>query len=378
MRVFIQSIIAQLLLNPYIYWRSRRVLPRRRGWQASYLLLFLSEICLYLFGFFFRDELPDSVFIPIMNICNTWYIGSIYIAMGLLCLEAVRLSRRRREWLPSFVLDHREEAGRILFALFLAGTGILLYKGHLNVLHPVVRHLYIDLPKGSSPRDSLKMVLVSDLHLGEVVGKEQARLLVRLSNEQRPDLVVMAGDIVDYESRFAENARIEEDFRRLRAPLGVYTTYGNHEYRANRFAKERWFRKFSILLKDSVASPDSSFYLVGRDDFINRKRLPLRRLVAGLDETKPLIVVDHQPWSFSELRMNHADLGLHGHTHNGQLWPYSLWLKLFYECPYGYYSKGGTQHYVSSGYGCAGPAYRVGTHSELVVLHIRFVPSSPR
>ena len=72
------------------------------------------------------------------------------------------------------------------------------------------------------------------------------------------------------------------------------------------------------------------------------------------------------------MRMNRVDLGLHGHTHNGQFWSYPLLMKFIYECPYGYYQKGLTQHYVSSGIGIAGTPYRVGTQSELVVLHIQF------
>ena len=70
--------------------------------------------------------------------------------------------------------------------------------------------------------------------------------------------------------------------------------------------------------------------------------------------------------------MNGIDLTLCGHTHNGQFWPYPLVMKLVYECPYGYYRKASSQFYVSSGIGFAGPPYRVGTRSELVVLHIRF------
>ncbi len=367
MKVFLQSIYFQLLLTPYIYYRGRQALPVSKRYRLPYTLLFILEGVLYLIGFFGHNLLPDTVFIPIMNVCNTWYIASIYLTIGLLAMEIVRYIARK-QW--GYQASTRVKL--TLFFSFLLGISLLLVKAHSNVVNPIVRHQYIDLAKGSSPRDSLTIVMVSDIHLGEVIGKKAAQKLVRLSNAQHPDLVLMVGDQMDYESRFAENTHIEEDFNQLEAPLGVYTIYGNHEYRANRIAKDRWMRRFSTLLKDSVASPDGSFYLIGRDDFVNKQRKPLHALLAGLDTTKPLIVLDHQPWSFAELRMNHIDLGLHGHTHNGQLWPYPLVMKFVYECPYGYYQKGGVQHYVSCGYGCAGPAYRVGTHSELVVLHLRF------
>lgn len=373
MKVFIQSIVAQLLLNPYIYWRGYQALPTRRSWRIPYTLLFVLELALYFFGYFFRNELPDAIFIPLMNICNTWYIGTVYLTFGLFCLEIIRFTQKRWKWLPCLIARNWNRLKLPLFFLFILADIMLLYKAHQNVINPIVKHIYIDLPKGSSTRDSLKVVMVSDMHLGEVIQRAQAERLVELSNAQRPDMVVMVGDLLDYESRIAENQQIEQVFYQLDAPLGIYSTYGNHEYRANRFAKERWIRKFSTLLKDSVASPDGTFYLIGRDDMANKKRASLQKLVANLDTTKPLIVLDHQPWSFAEMRMNRVDLGLHGHTHNGQLWPYSLVLKYIYECAYGYYSKGGVQHYVSCGYGCAGPAYRVGTRSELIVLHIRFV-----
>ena len=371
MKVFIQSIVAQLLLTPYIYWRGYQAIPAKRSWRIPYTAAFVLELLLYLLGFFFREELPDSLFVPLMNICNTWYIGSIYLTLGLLCLEIIRFTQRHWHWLPDFLFSNNVKLS--LFFLFIIADAALLVKAHRNVVEPIVKHVYLDLPKGSSSRDSLKIVMVSDTHFGEVIHKPQAEKLVALSNAQHPDAVVFVGDLLDYESRFAENEHIEEDLQQLNAPLGVYSVYGNHEYRANRFAKEKWIRKFSTLLKDSVANPDGTFYLIGRDDMVNKRRTPLQKLIAGLDTTKPLIVLDHQPWSFSEMRMNHVDLGLHGHTHNGQLWPYPWVMRLIYECPFGYYSKGGVQHYVSCGYGCAGPAYRVGTRSELVVLHIRFV-----
>ena len=372
MKVFIQSIVAQLLLNPYIYRRGREALPAGRCWQVGFAALFIVELVVYFFGFIFREELPDEVMVPIEYVCNTWYVASIYITICLLTLEALRLSDRMLHWFPKVITLHRKATKQVLFVAIVTGVSALMVKAYRTVAHPVVRDIYVTLPKGISTRDSLRVVMMSDLHIGEVIGKKMVQRYVALSNARHPDMVVLVGDLMDYESRFAENARIEDDLRELEAPLGVYAVNGNHEYRANRFAKCRWIAKTgATLLIDSVAQPDSSFYLVGRDDRINRQRKPLHSLMAGIREDKPVIVLDHQP-RFDEMVMNGADLGLCGHTHNGQLWPYPIAMKLIYECPYGYYRKGPTQIYVSSGIGVAGPPYRVGTVSELVVLHIRF------
>ncbi|MCC8133167.1 MAG: metallophosphoesterase [Tannerellaceae bacterium] len=373
MKVFIQSIIGQLILTPYIFRRGYQAIPPKKGWRIPYITFFILELLLFFTGFLFRKELPDNWMIPIMYICNTWYIASLYITMTLLVLEVVRFSNRLYPWYPAYIRIHWNKIKLLLFFGIIAGITLLMIHAYHMVAYPTVKHVYITLPKGNSERDSLTISMMSDLHIGEVVGKKWVKRYVALSNAQHPDLVVMVGDIIDYESRYAEKAHIEEDLQQLQAPLGTYIVNGNHEYRANRYAKFRWFQKTgAILLVDSVVMPDSTFYLIGRDDLVNKKRKSLQTLMQSVHEDKPVIVLDHQPWSFAEMVMNKVDLGLHGHTHNGQLWPYPLLMKFIYECPYGYYQKGPTQFYVSSGIGVAGPPYQVGTSSELVVLHIRF------
>lgn len=372
MKVFIQSLYGQLLLTAYIAWRGSSAIPQQRKWRVPYWAFFVAEVALFLFGYVFRNDLPDNVMLPLMMVCNTWYIASVYLTLGLIALEIIRWGDRAFHWIPGFVRRHWTGAKRAVFFLFILGVTALMANAYHTVTHPVVKHLYITLPKKSSTRDSLRIAMMSDMHIGEVIRKPLVQRQIALCNAERPDMVVLVGDMLDYESRWAENDRIEEDFQQLKAPLGVYEVNGNHEYRANIHAKRKWLRKIGTLLIDSVASPDSTFLLVGRDDFVNKKRKALRELLEGQDTTLPTIVLDHQPWSFSEMRMNHIDLGLHGHTHNGQLWPYPLVMKLIYECPYGYYRKGPTQHYVSSGVGCAGPPYRVGTLSEIIILHIQF------
>ena len=379
MRVFIQSIYGQLLLSLYICWRGYQALPPKKSWRISYLLFFIIELGIFFFGYIGKDSLPDEVMVPIFYICNTWYIASLYITMMLLCLEAVRFVHKKFNILPLFVTRNWQTTKLACFFLVLFADIAIMYRANYAVRHPKVQHLYIDIPKQAPGRDSLTVVVMSDMHFGEMIGPSFARRYVELTNAQHPDLVLLPGDMIDYESRIVEENHIEDYLLQIKAPLGVYGVNGNHEYRANYHSKQKWFAKAGItMINDSVVAPDSSFYLIGRDDFINKRRKALHSLTEELDMSKPVIVINHQPYSFAESVLNGVDLELCGHTHNGQFWPYPLVMKLLYECPYGYYRKGNTQFYVSSGTGFAGPPYRVGTVSEIVVLHIRFLSNNSK
>ena len=375
MNVFLQSIFGQLLFSAYILWRGHQALPKKKRWQIPFVLVFILEIALFFTGYLFYDELSDTLFVPLMLICNTWYIATMYLTIVLLVLEFLRLINKSWAWYPMYVNLYWDKMKIFLFCFLTVGIIGLMIFGYRNVRYPSVQHVYITIPKNTEGRDNLTIVLAGDWHIGEMIGKKMVQYAVELCNQQNADMIVIPGDIIDYEVRFAEKQRIEEDLQQLKAPLGVYMTLGNHEYRANRFAKLRWIEKAGItLLVDSViAPPDSSFYLIGRDDYTNhRNRASIHALMQQVDTLKPVILLDHQPNRMNEATMNKIDLALHGHTHNGQVWPYSLLLHLMYECPYGYYRKGNTQFFVTSGVGCAGPPYRIGTHSEIVVLHIRF------
>lgn len=377
MKVFIQSIIAQLLFTPYIWYRGYQALPPKKGIRWPFTFVCIAEVALYLFGLIFRNDLPDNLMTNIQMICNTWYIASIYVVMLLFILEILRKSNQFISWFPQFIVKHYAGTKLSLFFLVIAGVSGLMVHAYHTVANPTVNNVYITIPKSGGTRDSVTIAMMSDLHIGEVVNRKFVERYVKLCNEQHPDLVVLVGDIVDYEVRFAEKEHVEDVLFQLKAPLGVYAINGNHEYRANIHAKEKWLKTTgAILLKDSVVMPDSSFYIVGRDDRTNRKREALQSLMHDLDKSRPIIVLDHQPDTFAEITMNNGDLGLHGHTHNGQIWPYSLVVAQVFECSYGKYKKGNSQFYVSSGIGVAGPPYRVGTDSELVVLHITFEPTS--
>lgn len=115
MKVFIQSIVAQILLNPYIFWRGYQAIPPKKSWRIPYILFFILELSIFFFGFTFRNVLPDSVMIAIQYICNTWYIASIYITLSLLGLEVLRLSNRFFHWFPGWITSHWKQTKLVLF-----------------------------------------------------------------------------------------------------------------------------------------------------------------------------------------------------------------------------------------------------------------------
>jgi predicted MPP superfamily phosphohydrolase len=349
------------------------MLAYRTRVRKCFLAALLFELALYLTGFFFYRLLPEKILDAIVIVCGAWYIASIYIAMGLLLLHVAGLSNRLWKWYPKRLVPHLSQYRFRSFALLFAVVPPLMLKGYFDATYPVVKHVNIHIPKAAGGHDGLTVALMCDLHFGERIGKAHARRFVSLCNAQKPDLVVIPGDVIDYESHWVVRDCLAGELRKLNAPMGVYITLGNHEYRANRHAKLNWLKETgATVLVDSVAMPDSTFYLVGRDDATNRRRTPLAELMRDVDLSKPVILLDHQPTHFNEAVMNRADLSLHGHTHNGQIWPNTLALRIYFECSHGYYRKGDTQFYVTSGIGFAGPPFRIGTRSELVVLHVSF------
>ena len=140
MKVFIQSIVAQLLLNPYIFWRGYQALPPKKSCRIPFILFFVLELSLYFFGFIFRNELPDNVIITIQYICNTWYIASIYITLSLLVLELIRLSQRIKPWFPKWMKGHWQQTKVTLFFLIVFGvTGLMIHAYH-TVMNPIVKN----------------------------------------------------------------------------------------------------------------------------------------------------------------------------------------------------------------------------------------------
>jgi len=169
-------------------------------------------------------------------------------------------------------------------------------------------------------------------------------------------------------------AKMEEELLQLESKYGVFMAPGNHEYISGLSdAREFITGKTNIrFLQDEVAQLPDGVQIVGRDDHSNRNRKSLSELMSKLDRSKPIIVIDHQPYELKEAENEQVDLLFCGHTHNGQVFPMSLMTARMFDLSYGYTKRGNTAIYVSSGLSLWGPPYRIGTDSELIVFDVHF------
>ena len=272
-------------------------------------------------------------------------------------------------------------------------TTVSIY-GMINAGNIQTTKYDISIDKKAGKLDSLNVVLIADLHLGYNIGCRHMEKMVERINAQNPDLVVVAGDIFDNEYEALENPdRLAAILRGIQSKYGVYACYGNHDIKEKILAgftfggKEKkessvkmdeFLEKSGItLLRDEYVLIDDSFYLYGRPDYerpgrgIDERKSP-QEITEDLDLSLPVLVIDHEPRELQELADAGVDADLCGHTHDGQLFPGNLTIKLMWENACGYLKKGNMHSIVTSGVGLFGPNMRVGTKSEICDIMMHF------
>jgi predicted MPP superfamily phosphohydrolase len=254
----------------------------------------------------------------------------------------------------------------ILASIFAYGT--------FNAYSPVVRTYKITIPKQAGTYRQLRIAMASDMHFGILSGKSHLQRLVRIVNTIKPDIVLFPGDIIDDEPGPFIQKNMREVMKQIKAPLGTYGILGNHEYFGKKipeFLQEMKASNVNMLL-DEVVLVEDSFYLVGRRDRTERNRKSLEELMNGLDNTLPIILMDHQPYHLDQAASNGIDVMVSGHTHRGQMAPNHLVTKRMYEIDWGYLQKNKLHVIVSSGFGFWGPPLRIGSRSEVIQIDIHF------
>lgn len=321
----------------------------------------------------------------------------IYPWMGIALLMFITLLATDLIWvlLKLITQNHLPEPEirellRHYFGIVALGvTSLLVMFSFWKGLQPVsVKKLSITLKRLPQSLDGLRIVQITDLHIGPLINGKWLRRIVDKVNALKPDVIVITGDLVD--GSVEELRHHVAPLAHLQAKYGSYFVTGNHEYYSG---VEEWCTYIAslgvrVLRNERVSIMDDlsneSFDLVGVNDWAS-DHFPgegpnLDKALAGRDPNKVVILLAHQPAAIHEAASHGVDLQLSGHTHGGQIWPftYLVYLQQPYTKGLYRYNDTATQIYISPGTGFWGPPMRLGTSAEITHITLRTSNSSQR
>jgi len=356
---FIWIIALYTLGNSYVFYRATQAL-------ASYstgvkvllsILYWLCALSLFIAFALRKSSIHQGGLTLIYEVGSSWLVFTLYMVIGLLLFDIIKLIYKPVPF---------------SFLITCALTLCTLSYGYYSYLNPKIQRFDLQIDKEAKD-SSLKIVGLSDMHLGIGTGKEMLKKYVELINAQKPDLILISGDLIDNEVKPLYANRMEEELSLFKATYGVYMVPGNHEYIGGINECINFIKQTPIhFLKDSMIELPNGVQIVGRDDKHNSNRSSLEDLMKKVDISKPVILLDHQPFGLDNTANAGIDLQLSGHTHSGQIWPMNLIVKNMFERSYGYEKRKDSHIYISSGISLWGPPFRIGTNSEIVVFDIKF------
>jgi hypothetical protein len=225
------------------------------------------------------------------------------------------------------------------------------------------------------------------MHLGFMNNEKRFSRIVDQIEQINPDIVFITGDFLENEHNYAVIKDIGAPLHRLNPVYGIWGVVGNHEYIAGIDRSLAYMSDLGInILRDSTVVIDNNILIIGQEDssMARRRNIQLKTLdelkdneikpestVRDLMPQKLTIVLSHYIKDHTIYEHQGFDLVLSGHTHDGQFFPWNLVTRRLNCISYGLERKGDSHFYVSSGTGIWGPAFRLGTKSEIVVFDIK-------
>ena len=383
--------IPAYILLIFIFYKQVRYI--NKYFRGSKLLIALSAIYLLISPL----SIPAAFFSPrgtllrriLSNIGNYWMGFNLHfvLAMGVCFLIRLIVKLVKKDKYNLRLAQKITNVAVVSFTILMSVYGIV------NAQNLKVTTYDVTVDK-SSKQDELNVVLIADLHLGYSVGVKQMERMVNKINELQPDVVVVAGDIFDNEfSAIYNPVRLAEILRGINSKYGVYAVYGNHDIEEDilcgfTFSDDDVTQVTSIkemddfieicgftFLYDEAILINDDFYIYGRPDeerpnFGNDSRLEAEKITEGLDLSKLIICVDHEPHDQKKLSAAGVDVDLNGHTHAGQLFPGNIIINFFWDIAYGYKNFDGMHNIVTSGVGLFGPNMRTFTKAEIAQVKI--------
>ncbi|MDI2129605.1 metallophosphoesterase [Yinghuangia seranimata] len=234
---------------------------------------------------------------------------------------------------------------------------------------PSVKHVTVPLAKLPRSAHGFRIAVVSDIHLGPILGRGHAQRVVDAVNSTNPDLITIVGDLVDGD--VDDLGPAAAPLRELTARHGAFFVTGNHEYYSGAQQWVDYVRGLGIHPLENARVEMPGFDLAGVNDYQGESEHhgpDFRRALGDRDRTRASVLLAHQPVAIHDSVKFGVDLQLSGHSHGGQLWPGNYVAALDNPTVAGLERYGDTQLYVTRGAGAWGPPVRVGAPSDVTVV----------
>lgn len=338
-------------------WAISFLLGRSHIWGLAYIILFLLTILSVVYDRTVKDK-RRSVACAV-KILTCFLLYDVMLVVPWFVIARILPAPETLEAVVTIIL--------VLTAIVLVVFG---YKNTKKVVH---KKYDISLPGCKNP---CRIALISDLHLGIFVREDHVKKMVQCINSMKPDLVVIAGDIIDVDhsilnDREEQNA-ISRQLQKLSSKSGTYLSLGNHDPSMDNRTFRKFIKNSHIRLLHNEAVELSDLILAGRSDAASNERKPLSEILSGVSGEKPVVLIDHDPQGVPDAMEHGIPLVLCGHTHKGQFSPmgfFTKWAngKHYF---YGHETFDNTQAIISSGAGYFNLPLRIGSDNEVVEIVI--------
>ncbi len=366
-RFLLTFIVSYSLMNGYVLNKARFLFPDCRAVR----ILFLCFLALMVFapmGARLSERGGHPRLAHIFAFTGYPWMGFVFLAFCIFLLtDTLALLAKYTGVAPALHNPLLKTRGAVA-VLFGVITMVFLY-GIVEARSIRTERVSISTSKLPPGLNRLRIAQISDVHMGLIVGEGRLKSILRIVEEEKPDLLVATGDLVD--GNILDRADLFQQFQALQPSLGKLAVTGNHEVYTGMAQSLEALRMGGFrVLEGEAVDVGGVLTVAGVDDPARGASVDESSLLESLCRDRFVLLLKHRPQA-SESSQGLFDLQLSGHTHRGQIFPFRLFTGLSYPMQDGlYHLKNGSKLYTSRGSGTWGPPIRVLSPPEVTIIDL--------
>ena len=367
--IFISIVITIYSLMNYYFIRKHRNILTGRSLPAILFRLILVTVILTPVATVFFSQKGEALWAAVTGFTGYGWLAFLFLFLVIHGMADIILYvTEKAGFIPPGYMAREVLAGTLILSVSLLAYGF--YEADT----PRVERLVIETEKLPPEVKGLKIMQISDIHFSPIISVEKAEDIKRIAERERPEIIVSTGDFLDRSIR--NSGEVAAVMQSIGAPKGKYAITGNHEFITGIDESVEFIEKSGFTMLRNSAVTLSGINIAGVDDYSGR-RLGFyseereNRLLDISGNGLYTILLKHQP-RVSEKSRGRFDLQLSGHTHGGQIFPFTLLVKLSFRYLCGEYDLGsGSRIYVSRGTGTWGPPVRFIATPEVTIIELK-------